>query len=147
MPAVQWAASWLVAVFVLLAGAAAAQTGHPVRPADATAIRDVISRQVAAFRRDDAEGAFAFASPRVREQFGDATTFIRMVREGYLSVYRPREFAFGGLTVEGDEGVQEAHVTGPDGTPVTAIYLMQRQPGGAWRIDGCVLIPSAQTRT
>jgi hypothetical protein len=147
MPAVRRLASWLAAVFLLLAGAAAAQTGRPAQPADAAAIRDVISGQVAAFRRDDAEGAFAFASPRVREQFGNAATFIQMVREGYLPVYRPREFAFGGLTVEGDEAVQEAHVTGPDGTPVMAVYLMQRQPGGLWRIDGCILMPSAQIRT
>jgi Domain of unknown function (DUF4864) len=136
----------LIAGLIFLS-AAAAQTSRPAAPADGAAIRDVISRQVAAFRRDDAESAFALASPRVRQQFGVASNFIVMVREGYAAVYRPRDFVFGGLTVEGEEAVQEVHVTGPDGTPVTAVYLMQRQPDGAWRIDGCVLLPSAQTRT
>jgi ketosteroid isomerase-like protein len=141
------AASCWIAGIILLAAAAAAQPGRPAPPAEGSAIRDIISRQVAAFRRDDAESAFALASPRVRTQFGIAANFIVMVREGYAAVYRPREFVFGGLTVEGDEGVQEVHLTGPDGAPVTAVYLMQRQPDGAWRIDGCVLLPSAQTRT
>lgn len=144
-------AAWNIALgFVaglIFLSAAAAQTTRPAPTADGGAIRDIISRQVAAFRRDDAESAFALASPRVRQQFGVASTFIVMVREGYAAVYRPRDFVFGGLTVDGDEGVQEVHVTGPDGAPVTAVYLMQRQPDGAWRIDGCVLLPSAQTRT
>jgi hypothetical protein len=36
--------------------------------------------------------------------------------------------------------VQNVLVVGPDGIPVMAIYLMQRQPDGSWRINGVYLI-------
>jgi hypothetical protein len=35
--------------------------------------------------------------------------------------------------------LQEVYVVGPDGNPVLAIYEMQRQPDGSWRINGCWL--------
>ena len=138
---------WVASLVLLAWAASAAEPGRPTPEVEGAAIRDIIGRQVAAFRRDDAESAFALATPRVRRQFGDAANFIVMVRDGYAAVYRPREFAFGGLKVEGEEAVQEVHVTGPDGAPATAVYLMQRQGDGGWRIDGCVLTPPTQTRT
>lgn len=138
---------WAAGLVLFNWAPSAAEPSRPVPSADRAAIRDIIGRQVAAFRRDDGESAFALASPRVRQQFGSAANFIVMVQNGYAAVYRPREFAFGELTVEGGEAVQEVHVTGPDGAPATAVYLMQRQADGAWRIDGCVLTPPKQTRT
>jgi hypothetical protein len=30
-------------------------------------------------------------------------------------------------------------LVGPDGKPVMALYAMERQPDGSWRIDGCML--------
>src|SRR6516225_5395557 len=71
-------------------------------PADAAAIRNVIESQFAAFQRDDGEAAFAFASPRIRERFATAENFMRMVREGYAAVYRPRDTAFGALAADGE---------------------------------------------
>ena len=29
----------------------------------------------------------------------------------------------------------------PDGVPVPALSLLQQQPDGAWKIDGCYLMP------
>jgi len=34
---------------------------------------------------------------------------------------------------------QRVLLVGPDGVPVVADYLMQRQPDGSWRINGCIL--------
>jgi hypothetical protein len=47
-----------------LATAAEAQQ-QPVSAADRAAIRDVIQGQVEAFRRDDGDAAFAYASPTI----------------------------------------------------------------------------------
>ena len=102
-------------------------------------IRRVIEGQLAAFRRDDGEGAFAFAAPSIRAMFGDADTFLRMVRTGYPPVYRPREVEFRALGVEDGRLTQRVLLVGPDGVPVVARYYMEQQPDGSWRIGGCVL--------
>ena len=131
-------ATALVVLALLVAGG-----GDRAHADDAAAIRAVISDQLAAFRRDDGEAAFAFAAPAIREKFGDAANFLRMVREGYGPVYRPREVEFGALSAEDGRLVQRVLLVGPDGVPVTALYFMERQPDGSWKISGCVLTAAA----
>jgi len=125
----------LAVLAVLVAGPAAAQTSD----ADAAAIRQVIEAQMAAFRKDDGAGAYAFASPTIQEKFVNADIFMEMVRTGYPAVYRPRDVEFRELRLEDGRLFQEVFVIGPDGSPALAIYEMQRQPDGSWRINGCWL--------
>jgi len=106
---------------------------------DRAAIRDVISQQIEAFRRDDGNAAFSFASPDVQRLFGTAQTFMDMVRKGYRPVYRPRVFDFGNIVEMNGQPTQRVHVVGPDGRRVNALYPMTRLPDGSWRIDGCFL--------
>lgn len=106
---------------------------------DRAAIRDVISRQLEAFRRDDGDAAFSFASPDVQRLFGTAQTFMDMVRHGYRPVYRPRVFDFGNIVELNGQPTQKVYVVGPDGRRVNALYPMTRLPDGSWRIDGCFL--------
>ena len=54
-------------------------------------------------------------------------------------MFRPRSFAFEELTRIDGKLVQPVRVIGPDGLPVIAFYIMERQPDGSWKIDGCVL--------
>lgn len=114
---------------------------------DKAAIRDAISRQIAAFRRDDADAAFGLASPGIRATFGDAGRFIAMVRESYQAVYRPREVEFRDLLVQGGRFVQPVLVVGPDGVAKLALYPMERQRDGLWLIDGCYLIAAPDEAT
>ena len=115
--------------------------------ADRQAIRAVIAQQIAAFRRDDGEAAFAFAAPRIREIFTTPDNFMRMVREGYQPVYRPREVNFGTLSTLEGRLVQRVLLVGPDGVPVTALYFMEMQPDGSWKISGCVLTTAEDKST
>lgn len=110
-----------------------------VSSSDQDAIRDVIQRQVDAFRRDDGETAFGFASPAIRGMFGSSDVFMDMVRQGYQPVYRPRVFEFREIVTLHGMVTQKVHVVGPDGRPVTAFYPMAQQPDGSWRIEGCYL--------
>ncbi len=130
----------LAAALTLFLWAAPASGSH-LEDADRAAIRAVIEAQLAAFARDDAEAAFAFAAPGIQAKFGDAVTFISMVRAAYNPVYRPGAIQFHNLDLSGAQPVQRVLIVDRTGAPFLALYPMQRQPDGAWRIAGCVLVP------
>ena len=137
------------AVFVLFAlySAPLAAEGPGVNASNETAIRAVIESQLQAFQRDDGERAFSFAAPGIRQRFANAENFMAMVRGGYPAVYRPREVAFRNLRAEGNRLLQEVLFVGPDGRPVLAVYEMQQQLDGSWRISGVYLVRAADEIT
>lgn len=107
--------------------------------AEARAVRAVIEAQLDAFRRDDAPRAFSYATDGIRENFGSPERFMAMVRSSYPVVYRPRSVEFQpALVIEGTV-VQPVRMTDSEGRGWIAVYPMQRQPDGTWRIDGCQL--------
>jgi hypothetical protein len=108
---------------------------------DRAIIEQVIRSQLEAFKADDSEGAFGYASNGVREKFGTSEAFMLMVRERYQPVYRARAVEFGTMTMSELGPAQHLTVLGPNGTAFTAIYVMERQPDGAWKIAGCLLTP------
>jgi hypothetical protein len=106
------------------------------------AIRKVISGQLAALRAGDADRAFGYASPGIRAQFGDAATFIAMVRAAYSALLLARYTEFlDGAVIDGVV-VQPLRLIAPDNTVQVALYTMERQPGRGWRITGCQIAPS-----
>jgi hypothetical protein len=126
----------ILAFFVVFAvGSVGAQTSD----VDRAAIRQVIQSQMAAFQKDDGPTAYGYASPTIQQKFINPEVFLEMVKTGYPAVYHPREVEFRALKVEGGRLLQEVYVVGPDGNPALAIYEMQRQPDGSWRINGCWL--------
>ena len=112
---------------------------------DLAEIRAVINRQIDAFKRDDARGAFALVSPDVQEAFGTPERFLDVVRVSYRAVYRPSAVAFLGLTVLGSDAVQQVQLTDRSGGIWYAYYAMQRQKDGSWRTNGCRLVQPAKT--
>lgn len=125
----------LIATLSLLAAPALAQ----VPPKDQAAIADTIRRQIDAFARDDGPAAFAFATPDLQTMFGNPENFMAMVRRGYQPVYRPRAYRF--APPEDRNGLieQPMPLIGPDGANWVAIYTMERDEAGNWRIAGCRL--------
>ena len=106
---------------------------------DSTDIQKVISDQIAAFQRDDGIEAFSYASPGIRRMFGNADNFMRMVRQGYPSVYRPQSFEFQEVVEIEGRLVQDVLFVGPSGEVEIGSYLMERQDDGTWRINGVVM--------
>jgi hypothetical protein len=123
---------------VLLASVSAANSG--VSASDMNEIRGVIHRQIDAFRRDDAPGAFALVSPGVQQTFGTPERFLDTVRTAYRAVYRPSAVSFLELVVMGGDVVQPIQVTDHTGIVWVAYYAMQRQKDGSWRTNGCHLV-------
>ena len=104
--------------------------------ADRETIQAIISAQLAAFKRDDGEEAFVYASPTVRKIFGTIANFMEMVKSSYYPVYRSETVSFGDILDVRGEPIQRVHITGEDGRTMIAAYVMQRQPGGIWKING-----------
>jgi hypothetical protein len=140
LPAMRAAAlQGLTVAALALTLAAAPAVADDLSATDSTAIRQVIQDQLAAFRRDDAPGAYAFAAPGIQTIFPTPDIFMNMVRQGYPPVYRPAEVEFRTLTRTGDRITQDVYMVGPDGRGVIARYSMERQPDGHWKISGCTL--------
>ncbi len=132
-----------VAMLALLAPMAAGSA--VLAEPDARAVRKVVEAQLAAFAADDAKKAFSYASASIRAQFGDASRFMSMVRIGYPMVVRPATVSFfqaqADDTIEGATMLvrQAVHLRDPEGRLWKAIYLLERQADGGWRINGCVV--------
>ncbi len=116
----------------------------PFSSGDQQRIQEVIRGQMAAFQRGDEEAAFSYASPSIRSQFRTPAHFIEMVKRGYRPVYRPRDVKFLELNEREGEVVQKVWIIGPDGVPVNAFYIMERQRDGVWKIGGCILVRPKQ---
>lgn len=124
-----------------LAASFAAQAA-PVSKGDTKKIRGVIQAQLDAFARDDAQRAFSYAAPGIRKMFGTPERFLAMVREGYPVVYRPASVGFLAPEANGATVIQAVEMADREGTLWVAVYQLERQRGGAWRITGCELMPS-----
>jgi uncharacterized protein DUF4864 len=133
-----------LALALLVAGGAQGADGR-VTGADLTEIRAVIHRQIDAFRRDDAQGAFALVSPGVQHSFGTPQRFLDVVRMAYRAVYRPASIAFLDLIVMSGDVVQQVQITDRGGGVWVAYFSMQRQSDGSWRTHGCHLVQPART--
>ena len=134
----------------LLACLAAAVPSAPAlaqSPADRGAIERTIRGQMDAFGRDDAPGAFAFAAPSTQHRFGDPAVFLDLVRRAYQPVYHPRAVDFTTLDTVDGRVTQAVELVGPDGSAYTALYTMEQEEDGAWRIVACELAPSRRVGT
>lgn len=109
---------------------------------DARAIRAVVEAQLDAIAADDAVEAFSYASPSIRMQFDDASSFMTMVREGYPMLIHPAETFFSRPRAVEEEVLQTVHLTDQDGEAWLATYHLQRQPDKRWLINGCIVQPA-----
>jgi Domain of unknown function (DUF4864) len=128
----------LIAVLIFLCATSA--QGQPVNPNDARAVRQVIEAQLDAFRRDDAKGAFSYATASIRSMFETPDNFLRMVKSQYPMVYRPAGVAFGEVRVIDGQLTQTVVFTDSENQRWLALYPMERLADGkTWRIDGCIV--------
>ncbi len=105
--------------------------------------KSVIRAQIKAFLEDDAETAYSFASPGIREKFPDELVFFEMVKRSYQHLYRPGNFAFGRSKLVGKEVIQEVLIFGSDGKDWTAIYELVPQSDGSYKINGVLMVQTA----
>ena len=127
----------LVAGIGLLAPALAAD--------DIVAAQNVIRSQEQAFSRDDAAAAYSFAAPAIKRIFPNADIFMSMVQSGYAPVYRHRSFEFGEARAEGEWVAQRVHIVDQDGQGWEALYTLEQQADGSFKITGCTLLKAGDS--
>jgi hypothetical protein len=109
------------------------------------AAQDVIRSQEQAFSRDDAATAYSFAAPEIKRIFPDADIFMSVVQSGYAPVYRHKSFEFGAARVEGNWVAQRVHIIDEDGQTWEALYTLEQQADGSFKITGCTLLKAGDS--
>lgn len=123
------------ATLFLLALTAAGNAGE----AEVNAAQSTIDGQMRAFLADDGALAYSYAAPGIRQIFPTVESFMGMVTNGYMPVRRPQNYAFGKVEEMGGRIVQQVLIVGPDGKDYEAVYTLELQPDGVWRITGVSL--------
>ena len=137
----------LVTILVVPFAQAAPPDAATMPRAEWKAIEQVIEQQRNALIAGDGAKAMAFAAPALRTQFGTPENFLRMVRNGYAALLEARATRFlEGAVIEGSV-IQPLRLILPDNTVLVAIYQMEKQKDGRWKITGCVLAPSTVQAT
>jgi hypothetical protein len=117
----------------------------PARAADDVATaQGVIRSQVEAFGRDDAAAAYSYAAPAIHELFPQADIFMFMVQHSYAPVYRHKSFEFGEARVSDGKVAQRARIIDDNGETWEALYTLEQQPDGSFKIIGCALLKPGQ---
>ena len=125
----------VVVVAVVVARVALAQPAEVAR-----AVAEPITKQLEAFRRDDYDVAYSFASAEVKQMF-DRQAFERMVKGGYPEI-ADSTFALVSRTEAAPDGhiFVRVKIRGANGNTIEALYDMVRERDG-WRINGVVTKP------
>ena len=113
-----------------------------VTSTQAVQIQAVVQAQLKAFAADDAARAFSYATPRIRKVFGNAQTFLEMVRASYPVVYRPSSVSFFKPEKIDRAWVQRAQMSDERGALWQVTYALEMQRDGSWRINGCEVAAS-----
>jgi hypothetical protein len=128
-----------VAFIAITAWSAAISVAEPVPDAEADRVRAVIVAQLQAFAADDADRAFETNTPGVQQAIGSAGHFLALVRGAYPMVYHPASIAFMQPERHGDAVLQLAEIVDDNGKSWLALFSLEQQADGSWRISGCVV--------
>ena len=119
--------------------------GSPAFAADdVAAAQTVIRAQEQAFGRDDATAAYSHAARAIKQIFPQADIFMMMVQQAYPPVYRHKSFEFGEARAAGGQIAQRVHIVDANGEAWEALYTLERQPDGSYKITGCSLLKAGQ---
>jgi len=112
---------------------------------DVAAAQSVIRAQEQAFARDDAAAAYSHAAPAIRKLFPQAESFMFMVQNSYAPVYRHGSFEFGEARTDGNWVAQRVHIIDANGEPWEALYTLEQQSDGIFKITGCTLLKAGDS--
>jgi hypothetical protein len=108
--------------------------------AEIRAAQETIESQLKGFAVGDNAAAYSHAAPNIKRIFPTLEAFMGMVTGAYQPVYKPRNYAFGKVEEVGPASIiQQVLLVGPDGKDYEAVYTLELQPDGVYRITGVSL--------
>lgn len=107
---------------------------------DVEAFREVIALHINAIHRNDAEAAYKLATPKIQSLFPTPQAFMRTVRKLYQPIYQAEQYSFEKAIVLEREIVQPVRIAISPDLPLLALFVLEQQSDGAWRIGGCILL-------
>ena len=112
------------------------------------AAQTTIDSQLKAFIADDNATAYSYAAPNVKQIFPTLDSFMSMVTGGYKPVQKPLSYTFGKAQQTGPTTIaQQVFLVGPDGKDYEALYTLELQPDGMYRITSVSLKASKSLST
>lgn len=131
---------WKLWLLIFAAGLAAAFTtsmAQADQAIDKQESRAVIEAQLEAFKQGDSAKAFSYATPNIQTMFGDAETFMQMVRKGYDVVVEPVTVRFVKFETDGANALHAVQMIDRQKTLWNVYYVLQKRPDGSWKISSC----------
>lgn len=133
----------MLSMLVGLALPLCALAADEITQEDKIAIHAVVQSQLDALAQDDADTAFALATADSRNRLGDPDTFLRIIKEHFTPIYRHQRALFSAPEMIAGHMVQIVRLTDGDNSVWLAVYQMQREMDGNWKIEGCKLLETA----
>lgn len=106
----------------------------------ASEIQTVIADQLKAFNADDSTRAYGHAANNIKQIFPSQDIFMEMVRTGYPPVYRAKDWSFSEPTPLENGYSQIVRLTDEQGRQWNALYTLERDSTGTWKITGCRIL-------
>lgn len=117
---------------LLLLVSALPASGQTPAPKEAS---DPVMRQLEAFRRDDFDTAYTFASSEIKQLF-DRPAFEQMVKNGYPEIARSTFASVAGSTMAPNgHAYLSIKIRGANGSSIEALYELVLE-NGQWKING-----------
>ncbi|MEM7068083.1 MAG: DUF4864 domain-containing protein [Pseudomonadota bacterium] len=136
-----WLKNWAAGFFLIATLITCSATAQGISESQEAAVQSVISDQILAFQSRDHNRAFSHAAPSIRGFFKTTDRFIAMVKGGYMPLYDPDSFIFGrNIEISGIIH-QEVIATDAAGKQWQAVYTLQKQADGSWKITGVKMEP------
>ena len=110
-----------------------------ISESDKATIRQLIEKQLQAFKQNDQETAFSLTSPTIQRKF-TLQDFIKTVKNKYNAIIEPRSIMFRGFTLVNDFPALVATIMDQEGNLAQAIFVVQHQRDYSWRIHGYELV-------
>ena len=136
--------SLLFALGMPLGGIAAAA---PVSAVDARSIQAVVKSHIAALSQDDADQVFESATSATQIEFGSPEDFLQLIKQEYRPIYQSRHAIFASPEVIDGDTIQVVNVTDDSDHVWVALFRMERDTDGRWKIDGCQRIQTSSVAT
>lgn len=115
-----------------------------ISESDKILIRQLIEKQLQAFREHDYETAFSLTSPMIQSKFTQQD-FSQSLRSKYPGIIESRSIVFRGFTLIKNFPALIAMIMDRQGNLMKALFIVQHQQDYSWRIHGYNLVGINET--